>query len=101
MRVAVTGGTGYLGAHTVRALLAAGHSVRLLATPADAASAVVDGLTQLGELTVVTGDIRDEVAVGELLDASDALVHAAGVVGTDRRRSELCGRSMPMRARPF
>lgn len=33
MRVAVTGGTGYLGAHTVRALIQAGHEVKLLAAP--------------------------------------------------------------------
>ncbi len=33
MHVAVTGGTGYLGAHTVSALLSAGHSVQLLVEP--------------------------------------------------------------------
>ena len=33
MLIAVTGGTGYLGAHTVRALLAGGHRVRLLVGP--------------------------------------------------------------------
>nr|CRL68291.1 nucleoside-diphosphate-sugar epimerase [Mycolicibacter nonchromogenicus] len=33
MRIAVTGGTGYLGAHTVKTLLEAGHSVRLLVAP--------------------------------------------------------------------
>ena len=34
MKVLVTGGTGFTGSHTVRALVAAGHEVRLLcATP--------------------------------------------------------------------
>ena len=30
MKVLVTGGTGFTGSHTVRALVAAGHAVRLL-----------------------------------------------------------------------
>ena len=30
MKVLVTGGTGFTGSHTVRALVAAGHKVRLL-----------------------------------------------------------------------
>lgn len=89
MRVAVTGGTGYLGAHTVRALLDAGHSVRLLATPADAGAPVVEALGRLGSLSVVTGDIRDAEVVNQLLDGSEALIHAAGVVGTDKRRAAL------------
>ncbi len=89
MRVAVTGGTGYVGAHTVRALLQAGHSVRLLATPADIGTPVVEELSRLGELGVLTGDIRDDAVVERLLAGSDALIHAAGVVGTDKRRTEL------------
>ena len=89
MRVAVTGGTGYVGAHTVRALLQAGHAVHLLATPADAGAPVVKELSRLGEVSVLTGDIRDDAVVERLLDGSDALIHGAGIVGTDKRRSEL------------
>ncbi len=89
MRVAVTGGTGYLGAHTVRTLLDAGHSVQLLAMPADAGAPVIEALGCLGSMSIVTGDIRDPDVVDQLLDGSEALVHAAGVVGTDKRRAEL------------
>ncbi|GAB2634596.1 NmrA family NAD(P)-binding protein [Prescottella soli] len=40
MKVAVTGGTGYLGAHTTRALLVDGHDIRLLVHPDEPASVV-------------------------------------------------------------
>jgi len=89
MQVAVTGGTGYLGAHTVRALLGAGHSVRLLVTPDEGAAPVIGALRELGELTVIAGDIRDAASLDQLLAGSEALVHAAGVVGTDKRRTQL------------
>lgn len=89
MRIAVTGGTGYLGAHTVRALLDAGHAVRLLAAPGEDCRALLRRLEVLGEITVIAGDIRDSGCVSELLAGSDALLHAAGVVGTDNRRTKL------------
>jgi nucleoside-diphosphate-sugar epimerase len=89
MLVAVTGGTGYLGAHTVRALLGAGHSVRLLVMPGGADDAVIKELQTLGSLEVRAGDIRDATTVSELLSGCDAVLHAAGVVGTDSRRTQL------------
>ncbi len=89
MRIAVTGGTGYLGAHTVRALLAAGHEVRLLVPPAERSTPVVSRLQALGQLSVVTGDLRLNSTVDELLTGADSLLHAAGVVGTDERRAQL------------
>ena len=86
MRVAVTGGTGFLGAHTVAALVAAGHDVRLLARGS------VDAVSALGvdrdALEVVPGDVTDPAAVDRLLDGADAVVHAAGVVGLDERDAE-------------
>lgn len=88
MLVAVTGGTGYLGAHTVRALIQAGHEVKLLAAPTDP-TAVLDRLRALGPVTVLTGDVRSAATVEELLAGADALLHAAGVVGTDERRAQL------------
>ncbi|GFG98611.1 NAD-dependent epimerase/dehydratase family protein [Mycobacterium timonense] len=88
MRIAVTGGTGYLGAHTVRALIEAGHEVKLLAAPTDP-GAVLDRLRALGPVTVLTGDVRSAATIEELLAGTDALLHAAGVVGTDERRAQL------------
>lgn len=89
MRIAVTGGTGYLGAHTVRALLEAGHQIRLLVAPGCAGDAVIPRLAALGEVDVLDGDIRSADTVTRLLNGCDAVIHAAGVVGTDRRREAL------------
>jgi len=88
MRVAVTGGTGYLGAHTVRALIQAGHHVKLLAAPNES-STVIDRLRALGSVTVLAGDVRSASTIEELLAGADAVLHAAGVVGTDERRAQL------------
>ncbi|MCV7067117.1 NAD-dependent epimerase/dehydratase family protein [Mycolicibacterium farcinogenes] len=89
MHIAVTGGTGYLGAHTVRGLLEAGHRIRLLVAPGCAGDEVIGHLAALGEMTVLEGDIRDGATVADLIEGCDALIHAAGIVGTDRRREKL------------
>lgn len=89
MLVAVTGGTGYVGAHTVRGLLAAGHTVRLLVAPGCENEPVIPRLAELGELDIVHGDIRSADTVTALLDGADAVLHAAAVVGTDARREQL------------
>ena len=89
MHIAVTGGTGYLGAHIVRSLLAGGHQVRLLTEPGWSNEALLALLTGLGELTVMPGDVRRAEVIEGLLAGTDALLHAAGVVGTDNRREQL------------
>lgn len=89
MLIGVTGGTGYVGAHCVRALLADGHRVRLLVGPDADGAPVLDRLAELGEVDVLPGDIRDPGTVTRLLDGCDAVLHGAGVVGTDNRRSAL------------
>ncbi len=89
MQIAVTGGTGYVGAHTVRALLEAGHGVRLLVAPGCGDEPVIPRLRELGALEVLDGDVRDAAVVGTLLDGCDAVLHAAGVVGTNDRQAQL------------
>lgn len=79
MHVLVTGGTGFLGSHTVAALLQGGHTVRLLVrSPRRMAS----GLGPLGVagLDHVVGDVTDADAVAKAVDGCQAVIHAASVV---------------------
>src|ERR1700712_4225291 len=87
--IGVTAGTGYVGAHCVRALLAAGHRIRLLVAPDAHGAPVLSRLAETGEVDVLAGDIRNPATIEALLDGCDAVLHAAGVVGTDSRRSPL------------
>ncbi|MFF2028048.1 NAD-dependent epimerase/dehydratase family protein [Rhodococcus koreensis] len=90
MKIAVTGGTGYVGAHTALALLADGHTVRLLVLPTETPDALLAAAgAEAARIEPVVGDIRDAETVARLLDGCDALLHAAGVVGTDDRREQL------------
>ncbi|GLW68361.1 NAD-dependent epimerase [Kitasatospora phosalacinea] len=85
----MTGGTGFLGAHTVAALVAAGARVRLLVRdPARAAPALEPlGLDPESWRTVV-GDVTDPAAADRLCRGADAVVHLGSVYSFDRRRRD-------------
>jgi dihydroflavonol-4-reductase len=81
LRVLVTGGSGFIGAHSARALAEAGHSVRFLArSPERLARALVPLGVPLDDTMV--GDVTDEAAVRRALEGCDAVLHAAAVVAT-------------------
>jgi len=85
MRVLVTGGTGFVGCHTVAALAERGHAVRLLVrNPAR----VTASLAPFGirDVETVVGDVTDAAAVERAIAGVDALVHAAALFTLDRRR---------------
>jgi dihydroflavonol-4-reductase len=90
MRVLVTGGTGYVGAHTVAALFAVGHDVRLLVRRPDR---VAPALAPLGvdpaAIEVVVGDVRDHDAVIRAVHGMDAVINAANVYSLNAARGEL------------
>jgi nucleoside-diphosphate-sugar epimerase len=71
MRLAITGGTGFVGAHLIDSALAAGHSVAALTRREQPAR---DGLEW------VAGDLQDRTALERLVDAADAVIHVAGVI---------------------
>ncbi len=81
-KVLVTGGTGFVGSHTVAALLRAGHEVRLLVRQRDRVAAALDP-HGVEVADVVTGDVTDADSVQRALDGRDALVHLATVFSFD------------------
>jgi len=72
MEILVTGGTGFVGSHLVRLLVADGHKVRVLYR-SSAKLAVLAGL----EFTGVEGDLDDVEALTRACDGVDVVYHVA------------------------
>jgi UDP-glucose-4-epimerase GalE len=74
MRVLVTGGSGYIGSHTARALVQLGHRVVILDRVAP------DSAGPLAGLPFLLADIADTTAVRRVLEDSaiDGVIHFAG-----------------------
>ncbi|WP_068273394.1 SDR family NAD(P)-dependent oxidoreductase [Aldersonia kunmingensis] len=91
MRVAVTGGTGYVGAHIVRQLLTEGHEVKLLVAPneRERIEGLLAALSELGTISTLVGDVRSDDVISTLLTDCEAVVHGAGIVGTDDSQAKL------------
>ena len=87
MRVLVTGGTGFIGAHTVKALLDAGHEVRLLVRNPERINRNVEPLGAMVD-DYALGDMTDEDALRKALEGCDAAVHCAALVALDRRHAK-------------
>lgn len=73
--VAVTGGSGFIGVHAVRALALAGYRLRLLTRVLPTHPALADI-----RFEAVLGDLGDDAALDRLTRGADAVVHLAGVV---------------------
>jgi nucleoside-diphosphate-sugar epimerase len=71
MRIAATGGTGFVGSHFIEAALSAGHEVRALTrrTQPDRAN-----------VTWIDGSLSDRDSLRRLVDECDAVVHIAGLL---------------------
>lgn len=81
MRVLVTGGTGFVGSHTVAALVREGHEVRVLARTPARLPHVLGPLGVTAE--AVRGDVTDARSVAAALDGCQAVVHAAAEIGVE------------------
>jgi len=80
MRVAISGGAGYLGALTAAEARAAGHEVRILDSLIHGQRGVAEKLAAEG-VEVIEGDVRDAEMQAALLADADAFIHLAAIVG--------------------
>lgn len=86
MRIFVTGGTGFVGSHSVAAFVAHGHAVRLLArTPAKVPQVLGPLGVSLDRVEVVAGDATDEATVARAMAVCDAVFNCASMVSLRRR----------------
>ncbi len=87
MKVFITGATGFVGAHTARELLSAGHEVRLLVR---SEKGVKEYFSRHGYRVddLVVGDMRDQKTIEAGMKGCDAVVHAAALVSVDPRRAD-------------
>ena len=81
-QILVTGGAGFVGSHTVDALLRNGHEVRIfdsLAEQVHGAGVLPEYLAK--DVEFVRGDMRDMEALGEAVAGVDVVYHLAAAVG--------------------
>ncbi len=74
--VALTGASGFLGRHLLKALLDGGYAVRALTHRA--------ALPAHAQLRVIHGSVDDPVACTALVEGADVVIHAAGLVAAMR-----------------
>jgi UDP-glucose 4-epimerase len=78
LRVLVTGGAGFIGSHLVKALVKAGHQVRVLD---NLSTGFIENLADvLNAIEFVRGDVRDYGVVESVVRGVDAVVHLAALI---------------------
>lgn len=75
MRVAIIGGTGFVGGYLVDALLGAGHDVVTLLRPGSE-----DKLRRRDVVATVSGDLENREALAAVVDGADAVIYNVGLL---------------------
>jgi dihydroflavonol-4-reductase len=92
VRVLVTGGAGFVGRATVRALVEAGHTTRVLSRDVWPSGSLFD---RLG-VEVITGEAVDPATMNAALADMDALVQAAATYRYDRTSDAVLANNAPL-----
>jgi UDP-glucose 4-epimerase len=77
----ITGGAGFIGSHLTDAILGRGDRAIVLDDLSTGSLKNLAGIADHPGLLTVTGSIRDELVVDELMHKCDAVVHLAAAVG--------------------
>jgi NADH dehydrogenase len=77
MRIAITGGTGFVGRNVARRLLADGHDIVVISRGVDPRGEIVAG--DRGRVTVVSIGLDDETALANAFAGCDGVAHCAGI----------------------
>lgn len=78
--IGITGATGFVGQHLVRALIEAGHEVKVLVRDRSKAN------FGTSNIDMVQGDLNDEAALNDLCTQVDCIVHVAGAIAGLKRQ---------------
>jgi uncharacterized protein YbjT (DUF2867 family) len=81
MRVALFGGTGFIGGYITDRLIKSGHRPSLLIRPGSERK-----VRRSGECDVVSGDIRDADAVTRTVQGCNAVIYAVGILREDKSK---------------
>lgn len=88
MKVLVTGGTGFVGSQTAKALKEAGHSVRLFVRSQSKADKIFSQIN-ISIDEIVLGDVTDKAAVEKAVVGCDAVIHTAAMVSTAEKDADM------------
>jgi len=72
MKIAITGGAGFIGGHLARRLAAEGHEIIVIARGTHERKIPAG-------MTIVPSDLSDEASLAEAFAGCDAVAHCAGI----------------------